>query len=373
MPIENVPLRWARTFVLAGIVFFALAENAVSLAGEPEPAPAPYANPAASMPAAEPAPASEPVPTGGYLQAIGKKMDEAHAALERNILEQTIRFDNFFGEAKTENLRPLRYEIRWRNSFRIEHGWDFKYGPSIRANFALSKINERLRLVIAGEGGPRPATQSLPQDPGNPGFDRTTPTTHFANTELRYELIQNPSLDLFLGTGVQFKLPFEAFVRSHLEYTRHLSDVSLFHFAETFFVKNTDLLGETTEITLERSCGPRTIIRWASTGTASQEIDGLEWGSELSLIRQLSPKSAVTLTSGIYGNTTASAMVQNYRLFARYRRNFLRSWLFYELEPEISWPKDVDGSYPATLAITFRLEVVFKGAAMRSDKTPGTN
>jgi hypothetical protein len=299
------------------------------------------------------------ISTSGYMKAI----DTAHARLERSILNQAIRFDNFFGDVHTDNLRQTKFELRWRNSFRIEHAWDVTNGTSIRANFVLSKISERLRLVIAGEDEPNQTQQALPKDPGNPGFDRTTPSAHFANTELRYELVQKPDVNLFLGAGVRIALPFEVFVRSRFQYTYHLSDITLMRTAETFFAKNTDLLGETTEFSIERLFGKSTIVRWASAGTASEEIEGIEWGTELSLLQELSPKSAFTLTGGLYGVSSTAGLVSNYRILARYRRNFLRDWLFYELEPEVNWPRDQWGSYSPVYAFTFRFEVVFQGAA----------
>lgn len=317
--------------------------------------------PLAGISFADGEPPAAPPEESGYVAAFGKSMDSAHSHVERNILDQTIRFDNFFGDTRSEDLRQTGYQLRWRNSLRVEDGGRLKFGTSVRAHFTLSRISQRLRLVIEREGEPSPLTQSLPKDPGNPGFDRTTPVTHFANTELRYELIRKPDMNLFLGAGVRLTLPFEAFVRSRFHYNHHFSDVSLMRFAETLFVKNTDLLGETTEISLEHLMDKNTILRWSNAGTVSQEIRGLEWGSELSLIKGLREGRAITLAGGAYGITTSSAVADNYRLLARYRSNFLRTWLFYELEPEIAWPRDSNGKYPATLAITFRLEIVFQG------------
>ena len=358
MPVRPEPLRWARTLVLAGQLFFLLAGNGFSIADE--------------GPASAPVTAEAPAPPTSYLETLEKSMDEAHASLERNILKQTIRFDDFFGNVTTENLRQPKYELRWRNSLFVGNAWDLKLGTSIRANFVLSRISERLRLVIAGEDEPGPFHQSLPQDPGNPGFDRTTPATHFANTELRYDLIRTPAMNLFLGAGIRLVLPLEAFVRSRFLYTRDLSDIALMRLGETFFFKSKDLLGETTEFSLERLIGRDSLLRWASAATASQEIAGLEWGSELSLIQQLSPRSAVTLTGGFYGTTDTAAMVGNSRLSVRYRQNFLRDWLFYELEPELSWPRDSVGRYPATLACTLRIEVVFQGTSARKENIFGS-
>ncbi len=313
------------------------------------------------VPWPEPVPWWSPTPPTSYFDTIEETVDETHTMLERNILRQTIRFDNFFGTVKPENNHTTSYIIRWRNSLRIGHGGTFNLGSALQANFALTKISERLHLFITGENDPGLTTHSLPEDPGNPGFDRTTPTTHFANTELRYELIQKPSLNLFLGTGVRLALPFEVFARSRVQYRKKLGELALMRVGETFFVKNTDYFGETTEVSLERLLNEATLLNWAGAATASREINGLEWGSELSLTRQISSKAAATFKAGIYGNTTASSQIQNYLLLARYRRNFLKPWLYYEVEPQLSWPSDPVGIQHARFDVTFRLEIVFQG------------
>jgi hypothetical protein len=301
----------------------------------------------------------------GFFDVWGKRFEATHEGIERYFLEQTVKVDDFFGSENALGTKPTRYQLRWRNSLRVEHDGTMKFGPSVRLNLALSKINDRFRLIIAGEDEPEPATQSLPRDPGSPGFDRTTPNTHFVNTELRYDLIRTPALQLFLGAGVRVKLPFEAFARSRLDYLHTFNDTTIIRFGETLFVKNSDLLGETTEITLEKLLDRGTILRWSSAGTTSQEIRGLEWGSELSLIRELSPRSAVTVTGGAYGNTSSNTIGNNYRLLALYRQNFLRSWLFYELEPELFWQRNDRNPDAPTFAITFRLEIVFTGSSLK--------
>jgi hypothetical protein len=248
----------------------------------------------------------------------------------------------------------------------VEENSNFKYGPSIRANIVLSKINERLRLTVSGDNEPPPVTPSLPEDPGNPGFDRTIGnSTRFVNTELRYGLIESPSTNLFLGAGVRVVLPPQAFLRSRFQYTYRLSDISLVRFGETFFVRNPDGLGATTELDLERLLDEKTLLRWASTGTTASGIQGVEWGSELSLTHELSPKSAITVMGGVYGNSSVSDTITNYRLQTRYRRNFMTKWLFFELEPEVFWPRASEGYFPRKVAMTFRLEVVFEGTAAK--------
>ena len=292
-------------------------------------------------------------------------MDVAHERLQRGILEQAIRLDNFFGHTKTEHQQKTRYSLRWSNSLRINHRGNLQFGTSVRANLVLSRINDRLRLIVSGGDEPEPVAPGLPEDPGNPGFDRTSQTTtRLVNTELRYGLLHTPSMDLFLGAGVRLILPPEAFARSSFKYKYNISDVALLRFGETIFVKNPVGPGSTTEVELERSLNQKTFLRWASAGTISYEIEGLEWGTELSMVRELSSKSAVTVIGGVYGNTSIGDWVTNYRILTRYRRNFLRSWLFYEIEPVVSWPRSADGYFPTNFAMTFRLEMLFQGAAV---------
>ena len=307
----------------------------------------------------------------GTASGVVSAVDRTHARLEESILDRVIRFDNFFGNVKTEDLRKPDYLIRWVNSLRVEERGGAKYRTTARASLVLPQLSKRLRLVIAGETEPEPFTARLPEDPGNPGFDRTLANTRLANTELRYMVVQKPLTEWFLGAGVRITLPFETFVRTRYQYTLKIGEATLARFAETVFWKNTTEFGETTEIELARKFGPKHLLRWANAATWTEEAQGLEWATELSLQRELTPRSAITFGGGLSGHTRPISVVDVYRVFTRYRRNFLRSWLFYELEPEVLWPRNEAGEYPLTYAFTFRLELVFQGTPAMSKKPPG--
>jgi hypothetical protein len=369
------------SLVLAGVLALAIAGAGPLFAEEAAqvPAPAeipPEATPPQEQPPAEPPPAEKPLekPTPAEKPSgIVEFMERTHIRLEDSILDRVIRFDNFFGSAKTGEIRQPDYLLRWRNSLRWEEeGNRFKYRTSVRASFILPRISNRLRLVVLGENEAEPVFNRLPEEPGVPGFDRTLSNTRLVNTELRYGVIRKPFVDLFVGAGVRIKIPFETFVRSRFQYTHRFGDVFLVRFAETPFWKNTDGFGETTEVELVWRLSPRTVLVWANAGTFTEESPGLEWGTDLSLLRELSPRSALTVSGGLFGHTRPSALVDTYRILARYRRNFLRPWLFYELEPEVSWPRDPVGAYTTAYAFTARLEVVFQGTAAMTKKPPGS-
>ena len=366
MLVLNGLMPCACSVLLAAVFLLLPLGTETSLAGDG----AATAPPTAAAPVPEESPAPVDRTFTEQMVGIGKEMEETHDRIEQDILERVIRLDDFFGNVKTEAQRKTRYQLRWRNSFRVDEDGNIQPGMTLRASVVLSRISDRLRLAITGEDEPDQTTPGLPQDPGNPGFDRTSRNARLVNTELRYGLVKTTDLDLFLGAGFRVTIPPEGFVRSRFQYIRNLDEVSLLRFGETLFIKNTSGLGETTEIDLERLLGRYKIVRWANSGTVSEEFRGMEWGTELSLARELSPRSAVTVGAGVYGNTRDAAMVGSYKIFTRYRRNFLRDWLFYELEPEVFWPRNEAGQYLAKFAITARIEVVFQGNAAK-ERTVG--
>lgn len=342
--------------IIALLTIFSLLNIAITYADEGQPAPQTTQQQAVPNP--------QPMESQDSSSEINT--DQTHKYLEKNILEQIVRLDDFFGRTKSEHLRKTSYLLRWRNSLRLDEDGKLKPAITFRANIHLSRLNERLRLSISGEDVTETNTQSIPEDPGNPGFDRTTQPTRLVNTELRYILKQTTNIDSFLGAGIRLNFPMKTFIRGRFLYKYQLSDIAQLRLSETLFLRSQDGFGETTEISLERLLNPRTLIRWANSGTVAESITGMEWGSELSLIQELSSKSAVSVTGGIYGNSSSSALVTDYQIRTNYRLNFLRHWLFYEVEPEISWPRDT--GYSANFAITLRLEIMFAGSDVKQEK-----
>ncbi|MGB9080466.1 MAG: hypothetical protein WCD00_04145 [Desulfuromonadaceae bacterium] len=392
MPEKSGSLHWLIALVFVVLLLFSSGNAEVASAGEgssTQPAPATQTAPEAPPPTApEPLPApaeltapaeapakqKEPNPAKTIIKEIStevkKDVDKVHESLEQGILEQVIQFDNFFGNPKLDVERKTGYQLHLRSFVRVEKMGVLKYGESLRANVSLSRISERLRIYITGENTPEASAPRLPEDPGNPTFDRPVVTARLANTELRFGFLQTPSTSLFLGAGFTLVIPPVAFVRSRIQHTHHINDVTLLRFGETLFVNNVLGPGETSEFGVEHMLSPKTLLRLSTAGTLSFKIQGMDWGTELALLHQLSSKSAITLAGGVNGNTSLNDFTSRYWLLARYRRNFLRSWLFYELVPEISWPRQTDGRFPTNYAMTFVLEVVFKGSSTERGKNP---
>jgi len=65
----------------------------------------------------------------GFFDVWGKRFEATHEGIERYFLEQTVKVDDFFGSENVPGTKPTRYQLRWRNSLRIEHDGTMNFGP----------------------------------------------------------------------------------------------------------------------------------------------------------------------------------------------------------------------------------------------------
>jgi hypothetical protein len=287
-------------------------------------------------------------------------MDRTHSRVERDLFDTVVWFDRFFGDDRmVVTERPESY-LRWMNSLRWDEEERFSFRSSVRASVRLPRLKNRWRLVLSGEtrGDPNAVT---PEDPGNPGLDIGS-QVRTGSTELVYDIVRTPRSVLDAGAGVRVKIPPDAFVRTRFQHARPLALGTLGRFTATAYWDARDGLGESNQVDLERWLAPPTLLRWSSAITITETSRWWTWGTDLSLLHKLSPKSAVTFAVGASGSTHPSWIATNYRVLARYRRNVWRKWLFLEGEPDIHWPRKEDGSRKPVWGASLRVEILFTGA-----------
>jgi len=337
-----------RAFLRASIALFLLCLLAGSvLAADSDPS--------------EPSPPSEALPDNAA-RSPGEWVDRTHAFLLNRIDTTIVWFDDFFGKTRSVDTARPEFTLRWTNEVRVEEGQGPKFRTSLRANIRFPGLSRKLKLVVSGENKPDP-TVVLPADPGNPGFNQQAPGTSIKqfNTELRYEFLRSEKGYFFAGTGIRLVLPPEVFVRVRYQFDRPFGEHYYFRSALTPFWNSKVGFGETTEFSLERQMRPGLLVSWSNSGTVSEVSKGLEWGTAFSLFDQLSPRSAISPSIGVSGLTRPHTVASNYRIGIKYRRNDFRPWFFWELEPEVNWPRDDRGGRKPVWATTLRVEILFLG------------
>ncbi len=294
-----------------------------------------------------------PVPTdNGWV-------DRSHSWIETGLFDMVVWFDRFFGDERMKITERPEWFLRWKTEFRWDQEENFIFRSSVRASLHLPRLKKRWRLVFTSESRGDP-TAVIPEDPGNPGVNPAS-QVRSSSTELVYNIFQTPRSTLDAGAGVQVKIPPNAFLRTRFQHARPLAPDTLGRFTATAYWDHRDGFGESNQLDLERWLAPPTLLRWSNSMTITETDRWWTWGSELSLLHKLSPKSAITFAGGASGSTHPSWVATDYRILARYRRSIWRKWLFLEGEPDIHWPRKEDGSRKPLWGATLRVEVLFAG------------
>jgi hypothetical protein len=339
-------MRLCRLFfqVLAGAVLLSLAAGASFAAG-----PAADTPPATTDNAAE---AIAPATDNGWV-------DRSHSWIEGGLFDTVVWFDRFFGDKRVVVAKQPESYLRWKSEFRWDEEEHYHFRSSIRASLRLPRLKDRWHLVFSSESRGDP-TAIIPEDPGNPGLDPAS-QVRTSSTELVYDILRTQRSLLDAGVGVKVAVPPNAFVRTRFQYAQPIARNTLGRFTATAYWDAKDGYGESNQVDLEHWLAPPTLLRWSNFFEIKETGNGWTWGTELSLLHKISPKSAVTFAAGASGSTRPAWIAQNYRVLARYRRNVWRKWLFLEGEPDIHWPLKEDGSRNALWGVTLRVEILFAG------------
>ena len=288
-------------------------------------------------------------------------VDRTHSRVEEGLFGIAVWFDRFFGgERMVLAGRPEAY-LRWKNELRWDEEEQSSFRSSVRASLRLPRLKDRWRLVFTSESRGDPNV-IIPEDPGNPGLNPAS-NVRTSATELIYDIFRTTRSVLDAGVGVQVKIPPNAFIRTRFQHARPLALDTLGRLTITAYWDAQKGFGESNQVDLERWLAPPTLLQWSNSFTIEEENkeNGWAWGTQLSLLHQISPKSAITVAGGVSGSTRPAWIAQDYRVFARYRRNVWRKWLFLEGEPNIHWPRKEDGSRTPVWGATLRAEIVFEG------------
>jgi hypothetical protein len=288
-------------------------------------------------------------------------VDRTHSRVEKYLFRATVWFDRFFGDDRVMVTETPESFLRWKSDFRWDEEENFSYRGTVRASLRLPRLKNRWRVMISSESRGDP-NAIIPEDPGNPALE-TGRRGRTSSTELVYDILRTAHSFLGVGAGVRVKIPPDAFLRTRFQHARPIALNTLGRFTATAFWEATDGFGESNQVELEHWLAPPTLLRWSNSFEIKEKDDGWTWGTELSLLHKISPKSAITFAGGVLGATRPAWSAENYRVLVRYRRNVYRKWLFLEGEPDIHWPRKEGEDRKPVWGATLRVEILFTGAA----------
>lgn len=285
-------------------------------------------------------------------------LDQTHDYVAKKLCEPAVWFDSFFGEDHVlEDLLPGTF-VKLRNAVRWTEGENLEYLPDFSAWWRLPRLEKLLKkariFIASGSDADKFTTQ--PGLPFSPGVDPATGIRK-ASVGVRMDFVTWLRSLVSIDTGMIINAPLDPFIRIRYQYTKPFGKVYLIRFTETALRRYTENFTETSQIDIEREITTFTLIRWNNHATYTGGMAGITWNTGVSLITQLTPVSAISYDLSTWGVNHPEWTVQNVRVGSRYRQNFYRPWLFFEVSPEVRWPEDENGNRHAVYTAMATIEI----------------
>lgn len=279
--------------------------------------------------------------------------DDGHAYVTERLQRAAIWFDSFFGDPRTEIHKDASANLTVVfDGFYSGVEDESENGVRFRGGADLPRFDERLRLTLTSDADAAVTGREL----------AGTARDEIKNTDravgLNYLFRDRPNSRFSLGGGLAGGLSPEILLAARHVYTQPWTANTVSHVTSTLYWKSEDGAGMSTLLDYEWMSDPDTLWRYNLFGNYRDETRGIEWSSQAQWARRLNDKTAISVRGGVRGETEPNDLLIEGWLKFGYRRNIWRSWLFYELEPGLSWHEREEYEVEPTVAL--RLEIQFR-------------
>lgn len=274
-------------------------------------------------------------------------MDYQHCVFSGRTLATARWLDDFFGDWHDEEASA---QVIIVSKTEIVEGRGIEPRLTLRASANLPNARRRLRLVVTEE-----ADDVVPSGLGVPVGARETDSS--LSAALRWIAQDRGGVQSDFDLGVRGIDPPDVFVRARGRRSWSLTQDSLVRFSQTLRYGSDTQERSISQLDLERVLGARTVLRLGNIYDYSAETnsDGFHWTHGLSFSRILERRRSLSAGFNVRGVTQPVWRSENYGPWMIYRRPFLRSWLFFEIEPRYTWYREDD--WEGRLSADFRLEM----------------
>ncbi|MFT7109943.1 MAG: hypothetical protein ACI843_001610 [Psychrobacter glaciei] len=307
-----------------------------------------------------------PVPGAEYSDPIGDKLTEPKTVRPANnlfILDWSNEVASRYVESLNDNVDSffmraffdpelIEDESSGSNgriflSARSGKGQSVNFESGINLKIVLPKTRDRLKLLV----------ETNENDDGNTESSVIGTTDNVTySTAVRLELTDEKNWKTSLDNGIRWEGKPIYFTRIRARRTDYF-DTWRTRYLQSIYWRTDVEWGSIFSLNAIR---PIDFSRSFNIGFDADYIlkkDMAELESSVSIFHELSYRSALLYQLAAFGDTESLTRVNEAVLSIAYRRKIYKSFVFFEVVPEIGFPRELN--YKATPALTLTLEMIF--------------
>ena len=252
---------------------------------------------------------------------------QEYAALKASEMTQWV--DNFFGNDERD-LEQAESRLRLRTIYDWDQRVDSEFKLRLGGKVSLPQISKRLDLVFRGEDM---------DGFGSEGAEDRAEDRIGLQYQVGPRQVRKHRFDLTVGFGSSGPKPGVKYVYENV-FTEDLN----FRFTQRFIYDLGDGAYGTSRFVLDKVLGDRQLLRAYTRMLYGEETEGNEWSTNFSYARGWQGDSGRVGATWVYvgaeGQTEPYAYFANYNVGMRLRRQAVKDYLFWEIEPSYNWRID---------------------------------
>ncbi len=290
-------------------------------------------------------------PISTLLDAINV-IDEPRDYLSGRFVDLVNDIDSFFGDDRNyleRNESVIQLDLAREMGYGGEHRFVF----SGRAKVHLPKAEKNLHLLLETDPDKNTAAESVQNITAAPGAN-ATPRSYAAGVS--YEKAEEERWHFSAAGGLQFRgLNTAPFARVRGSYAVLIEQWRM-KAAETVFWYLKTGVGESTQLDLERIISAPLLFRATSNATWLKDTHNFDLRQDLSLFHTMDERTALLYQASVIGVSQPQVQVTDYVALLRYRYRLHRDWMFFELSPQLHFPRT--RNFQLSPLLTMRLEML---------------
>jgi len=287
-----------------------------------------------------------------FVPGIIEKLEVQRDYYSEKIVAFTKSVDQFFGDPRyfQENNKSV-IQLNFNQS--IAQGGSRPFAFEGQARLDLPAASRRFQFVFEANPEKKSVGEVTRDQPEAP-TETAKPTQYAAS--LRYEEVEESLWHFSSEAGAKLQFPIDPFVRTRGSYAIQMEEWRL-KLAESVFWFSTIGLGETTQLDMERVLSTSLLFRATSTATCMEKPQNCDLRQDFAYYHTLDERSAVVYQASVIGVTHPVKQETAYVLLSRYRHRLYKEWVFFEITPQLNFPRTEDFRLNASLLL--RLEMLF--------------
>ena len=277
-------------------------------------------------------------------------LDTPHEIISEGVEAAAEGMDLFFADEKVYHEASSSY-ARLSTQFNFSHGGEYAMKGDLHLKIDLKETRKKLKLLL--ESDTDRDIQTGIDSSSAAGQPKETVNFYAA---LQKEISKKHEWSTSASLGIKLKVPLDPFINIRVSKDFNVKPWNI-HFTESLFWFSSKGSGASSLLEMDYPITKRLFFRSRTSELWTDFLDYHEVEQIFSLYHEVTPRRAVSYSVGAYGISEPSMHVERYYISVSYRQKVHRDWLFVELTPVITYPRE--NNFEAERSLTLRLEMVF--------------